>query len=73
MASNSAIEPVRKVFARAFCGEGGVIEPSQKAIIIAVLLGMFVGAVLNGPSGAEANTTAAAAAISPDPSTPDTE
>ena len=30
-------------FARVFGGAGEVIEPDQKAIIIAVLLGMIVG------------------------------
>ena len=38
---------VRHVLGRAFGGRGGVIEPGQKTIIIAVLLGMIVGAILS--------------------------
>ena len=56
--------PVRHVLARAFAGKGGVIEPGQKTIIIAVLLGMIVGAIFSGNGVAEnalaADTTAEA-------------
>ena len=51
---------IRRVFARAFNGEGGVIEPSQKAIVIAVLLGMAVGAVFTRPAAENINDAVAA-------------
>ncbi len=56
---------VRGVFARAFGGEGGVIEPSQKTIIIAVLLGMGVGAVFTKPAQQDFKQTVAATTASP--------
>ncbi len=51
---------VRHVLGRAFGGKGGVIEPGQKTIFIAVLLGMLVGAILSdGRVGLPDNALAA--------------
>ena len=49
--TTTSTDPVRHVLARTFAGKGGVIEPGQKTIIIAVLLGMLIGAIFSDGAG----------------------
>lgn len=63
MSTRNERSAIRGIFARAFGGEGGVIEPSQKTIIIAVLLGMGVGAMISKPAPDQFNHSVASNAI----------
>lgn len=64
MSTRNERSAIRGFFARAFGGEGGVIEPSQKAIIIAVLLGIGVGAMTSKPAREVFNDSVASNSVS---------
>lgn len=53
MSNQSASTTKHNFFARVFGGAGGVIEPDRKMIIIAVLLGVIVGAISSKPKASD--------------------
>lgn len=69
MSNQSASTTNHNFFARVFTGAGGVIEPDRKVIIVAVLLGMMIGAIGSKPKASDglvASSTNVPAVMAPE-------